>query len=131
MNFWKRDLVARYVIVGSTVFFIYYSVTKLLMLANFTVNVALVAALTLSILFQYVAHARFTFRASLLSLSQILRFLATVAAGFCVSRLALYVAPESLPYGQDFALVASALLLAMLNFIVYRAWVFTIGAARL
>jgi putative flippase GtrA len=92
---------------------------------------ALIAALTLSIRFQYVAHARFTFRASLLSFSQILRFLAAVAAGFCVSHFALYIAPGSLPYGQDFALVASALLLAVFNFIVYKAWVFTIGAARL
>ena len=85
---------------------------------------ASVMAYLLAITFQYIGHARFTFRKSILSTAQVLRFLATNVFGLVFSFVCAHLLVTVLSMPDWIASALIVLALSAINWIVMRHWVF-------
>lgn len=117
--------ILRFAIVGTATAAIYVAGYNLLRLADL-VSPAIGAAIAYlaAISFQYVGHARFTFRKTAADIGQARRFLILNAAGLGFA-MAITVALTSFIETPDWiASVTVVILLPILNWILMRLWVF-------
>ncbi|MCP2669694.1 GtrA family protein [Maricaulaceae bacterium EIL42A08] len=83
-----------------------------------------VASYLLAVAFQYVAHAKFTFRRRAASAAQLGRFVTVNAAGLVFSLLMLDVIAPNLGWSRGLVSLIVVLTLPVANFISFKLWAF-------
>lgn len=116
---------ATFIVIGLMVNAIYVTFFLLTVWLNFEWRlIASTVAYTIACLFQYAANACLTFSKSIWNRAQILRYMATISLGYVLSTVFLTWISPPLRIPDFLALCAVAVSLPVLNFILFKGWVY-------
>jgi putative flippase GtrA len=119
------SVIARYLAVGGLVSFTYIALTTMMIeILGMTALVGSIMGFGANLPIAYAGHYYITFQSSGKHSKQGPRFLLTAATSFLVSSLAVIVVTELLEWHYSIALALTTLLIPVINFTVFRLWVF-------
>jgi putative flippase GtrA len=129
LEFWLQ--LARYGLVGGALSVLYAGLTAVLIEAtNWPALNASIGAFVLSLPFAYLGHRYVTFRSSGSHATELVRFVVTMTNAFVVSSLSMLVTVGYFGAHYGYALLATTVLVTVVNYVVLSTWVFG-GRARL
>lgn len=115
----------RFAIIGGITAGVYVAIyTLLITLGSISGWLSVVISYLLAISFQYVGHALFTFRRSVQSQSQFLRFAVLNGAGLCFALAITEIVTNVFSFQPFVAGIIVVVLLPVMNFVVMRIWVY-------
>ncbi len=121
----EMSALIRFAVIGALTALIYLG-TYLILRAGTDLHAAIdsIIAYAAAIAFQYVGHARYTFRKQLASRTQLFRFLINNAIGCAVAAIIMSVAPALLVISEFQTGLIVIATLPLYNWIMMRFWVY-------
>ncbi|MEO0981173.1 MAG: GtrA family protein [Pseudomonadota bacterium] len=124
----QRAVLFRYALTGVSVSSLYAVLHfALSSLGGLDMSIASAVALTAAIVFQYVMHARFTYRGEWRDAGQAARFGAAILIGLAVSFAVMDWIGPALGLPEIARVVLVIVILPVTNFLLFTLWVFAGG----
>ncbi|MDA7427606.1 GtrA family protein [Primorskyibacter aestuariivivens] len=120
----RDNQLGRYIVTGICVTLFYVLVYPVLRRAGLGAVPANLTAYCSAVALQYVMHARYTFAVSTRNRSQARRFGITIALGLALSTLITAGIAPRIGMSPFWAATCAAVLIPVLNWILFRFWVF-------